>query len=239
MYSLQNRTKNELSMKSEEKWDTETIMLWTATAENCRECLSCGQWSLGCGRRTDAENRLLDSHHSLDSPWFPHNIPQPKCQMMPNDVKWCQMPRPPKITLPAEHMRIKADSVTSATLPSLFICSLRAVQTLSDLCWSDWSVISAQNWPILTHPGTLITAFEIPLWPWWSSTNAALHSDEETFTIENNSALGDHTDIILTTPGPLVYPSMLTTALGISYVFGDSSFRSFGHQGISRCVRTC
>ena len=184
MYSLQNRTKHEV---------------WREMGHGNNHALDCSRELPWVPLMWPVITRMRAPHGCWKSTprfasqfGFPMRTPQHPTTQMPkwcqSDAKWCQMPRPPKITLPAEHMRIKADSVTSATLPSLFICSLRAVQTLSDLC----SVISAQNWPILTHPGTLITAFEIPLWPWWSSTNAALHSDEETFTIENNSALGDH-----------------------------------------------
>lgn len=216
MYSLQNRTKHEVwremghgnNMKQScfglQQQRTAVPLIWPVITRM--------RAPQGCWKSTP---RFASEFG------FPMIPPQhPTTSHNPN-AKWCQMMSNAKASKDHFACWTHADQSRFCHIcyASLSFHSLRAVQTLSDLCWSDWSVISAQNWPISTHPGTLITAFEIPLWPWWSSANAALHSDEETFTIEKTTLLSE---IILTSNSPPRIPSMLTTALGISYVFGDT-----------------
>ena len=211
MYSLQNRTKHEV---------------WREMGHGNNHALDCSRELPWVPLMWPVITRMRAPHGCWKSTprfasqfGFPMRTPQHPTTQMPkwcqSDAKWCQMPRPPKITLPAEHMRIKADSVTSATLPSLFICSLRAVQTLfrsvlCDLC------------PELTHIDPSRDSHH-GLWKSRSDHDGAaqtllftaMRRPSRLKTTLLSEIIWHHTHHTRT-------PSLLTTALGISYVFGDT-----------------
>jgi hypothetical protein len=134
MYSLQNRTKHEVWSETGHAKEHVLGRLQQRTAPSASHMAS---------DHTDAgAARMLKIDSSRITVW----IPSLTTSHNPNALNAkCQMPRPPKITLPAtdEHVRIKADSVM---LPSLWSSYLREIGANAF-----WFVVICYLCPELTH----------------------------------------------------------------------------------------